>query len=64
VSLLPRWLVALILAAFAGRAWAPDILGAFYDARRDQIVVEIAYLGVRPDHDLTVNWGKCKSGGV
>ena len=49
---------------FAVDAAAADILSAAYDARTDQIVVEIAYRGTRPDHDFRVLWGACHEGGV
>jgi hypothetical protein len=54
----------LLLWLFAAPALAADILSAVYDARTDRIIVELAYRGTRPDHDLTVQWGSCKDSGV
>jgi hypothetical protein len=54
--------MAMLLAPSA--AWAPDILGAFYDRRTDEVVVEIAYRGMTPDHEFVVQWDPCREGGV
>lgn len=51
-------------AAFlaATPAAAADIVGASYDAARDEIVVDIVYRGTRPAHEFTVEWGRCYRG--
>lgn len=51
-------------AAFlaATPAAAADIVGANYDAARDEIVVDIVYRGTRPGHEFTVEWGRCYRG--
>ena len=39
---------------------ADNFANAYYDARRDQIVVTIVYRGTNPDHAFSLNWGQCK----
>jgi hypothetical protein len=51
-----------LLAALPAHAAA--IRSAHYDARRDEIVVEIAYRGESPHHDFDVKWGPCAKAGV
>ena len=53
-----------VLSGLAAPASAADILGAYYDARTDEIVVDIAFRGTTPDHDFRVEWGPCAQGGV
>lgn len=57
-----RWAACTLLVFCAGPASAADILSAFYDARTDEIVVDIAYRGTRADHDFTVRWGRWMEG--
>jgi hypothetical protein len=58
------WFACTLIAAFVTPASAADILSALYDARTDEIVVDIAYRGTRADHDFTVQWDSCRDGGV
>lgn len=46
----------------AGPALGADILGAAYDAGRDEIVATIAYRGTHADHDFALRWGSCREG--
>jgi hypothetical protein len=56
-------LMALLLFATLPAA-AADIVGARYDDKADEIVVDIAYRGTRPGHRFAVEWGACTDGGV
>lgn len=56
------FIAALVLAGFP--ALAADIVGATYDAASDEIVVDIVYLGTKPGHEFTVEWGSCSDTGV
>ena len=51
----------LVLVAACGSTHAANIIEASYDAA-DQIVAEIAYRGTNPDHDFTIQWGRCRAG--
>ena len=51
-----------VLALAAAPALAEAILGAAYDAARDQIVVDIAYRGTLPGHEFALQWGPCQAG--
>jgi hypothetical protein len=55
-------LIAVLLVAGLP-AKAADIVGASYDAARDEIVVDIVYRGTRPGHEFTVQWGPCEEAG-
>lgn len=47
------------LCAVASNAHA-DILGnAYYDPRRDELVVTMFYRGTNSDHDFSLKWGTC-----
>lgn len=50
---------ALALLLFAGSAHAEIITHARYDARRDAIVVQIAYSGTTARHRFSVQWSEC-----
>src|SRR5579863_8323764 len=39
---------------------ADNFANAYYDARRDQIVVTMTYRGTNPDHTFSLKWGQCK----
>ncbi|MGC1522517.1 MAG: hypothetical protein WA803_13325 [Steroidobacteraceae bacterium] len=39
---------------------ADNFANAYYDARRDQIVVTMTYRGTNPDHAFSLKWGQCK----
>ncbi len=44
----------------ATAAHADNFAGAYYDARRDQIVVTMVYSGTNPNHVFSLKWGRCK----
>lgn len=52
-------LAALVPVAAA----AAEIVQARFDARANELVVEIAYRGTQPDHDFALQWGDCEPGG-
>ena len=53
-------LVGLVLAsAMPGLLAAADILRAWHDPARDEIVADIAYRGATDDHDFRLIWGQC-----
>jgi hypothetical protein len=39
---------------------ADNFANAYYDARRDQVVVTMSYRGTNPDHTFSLKWGQCK----
>lgn len=54
----------LVLALAALPVQAADIVGAGYDAKADEIVVDIVYRGTQPGHRFAVEWGPCTETGV
>jgi hypothetical protein len=40
-------------------ARAADITGATYDFPQDQLVLDVVYMGITPDHLLSLVWGPC-----
>jgi len=50
----------LALLPLATAVRADNFAGAYYDARRDQIVVTMTYRGSNPDHTFSLKWGQCK----
>ena len=38
---------------------ADNFANAYYDARKDQIVVTMSYRGTNPDHTFSLKWGQC-----
>ena len=57
------WFACLFWPA-AGMVWnaalADNFAKAYYDARKDQLVVTIFYRGTNPDHTFSPKWGPCK----
>jgi hypothetical protein len=43
-----------------GAAQADNFANVYYDARKDQLVVTMSYLGTNPDHTFSLQWGTCK----
>ncbi len=41
-------------------ARADNFANAYYDSRKDQVVVTIFYRGTNPDHTFSLKWGRCK----
>jgi hypothetical protein len=50
----------LAVALLTAVVRADNFANAYYDARRDQIVVTMAYRGTNPDHTFSLKWGQCK----
>jgi hypothetical protein len=54
----------LALGACALLAWsgaqADNFDSAYYDAKADQLVVQMIYMGTNPNHKFTLQWGKCQ----
>jgi len=55
----------LLLAAIAASvlsvpARADNFAGVHYLARKDQLVITIAYRGTNPDHTFSLKWGPCQ----
>jgi len=41
-------------------ARADNFANAYYDSRKDQVVVTMFYRGTNPDHTFSLKWGRCK----
>ena len=58
-----RMLISILAAAAsvvaAGQAWAEAFGDASYDANSDALVVTMLYSGTNPDHEFSLQWGKC-----
>ena len=52
---------ALLLVFAIAPANAGAILGAAYDASRDELIVDIAYRGTTPGHAFVLHFGACRS---
>ena len=52
-------LLAAACAAAPHAATAADILGLAYDARADELVMDIAYRRSHAQHEFDVQWGPC-----
>jgi len=50
----------LAVALLTTAVRADNFAGIYYDARKDQIVVTMAYRGSNPDHTFSLKWGQCK----
>jgi hypothetical protein len=50
-------LVSSTLIVFA---YADDFSQAYYDVRKDQLVVTMIYRGTNPDHTFSLKWGQCQ----
>jgi hypothetical protein len=53
-------LCGLAVAALTTAARADNFANAYYDARKDQVVVTMIYTGTNPDHTFSLKWGPCK----
>ena len=53
-------LCGLAAATLATAVRADNFANAYYDARKDQIVVTMIYSGTNPDHTFSLKWGQCK----
>lgn len=56
--------VALSASALACATHASDLRDARYDAATDSIIVEVAYQGTNPNHEFSVQWGRCENNAV
>jgi hypothetical protein len=50
-------LVSSMLIVFAR---ADDFSQAYYDVRKDQLVITMIYRGTNPDHTFSLKWGQCQ----
>jgi hypothetical protein len=55
-----RLLCGLAVALLTTAVRADNFANAYYDARKDQIVVTMIYRGTNPDHTFSLKWGRCK----
>ena len=53
-------LCGLAVAMRTTAVHADTFANAYYDARKDQIVVTMIYRGTNPDHTFSLKWGRCK----
>ena len=56
----PTFLFGLAVGMLWDAARADNFANAYYDARKDQLVVTIFYRGTNPDHTFSLKWGQCK----
>jgi hypothetical protein len=50
----------MAMALLAAAVLADNFANAYYDDRRDQVVVTMIYRGTNPDHVFSLKWGQCK----
>ena len=60
-----RYAVSILLAGAAtGMLSTPvradNFANAYYSARKDQLVVTMAYRGTNPNHTFSLKWGPCQ----
>lgn len=55
-------LVQAVLAAglLSAAAQADNFANVYYSARKDQLIVTMAYRGTNPDHTFSLKWGQCQ----
>jgi hypothetical protein len=62
----PSGILTLILGLTAGsltqEVRADNFANAYYEPRKDQLVVTMFYRGTNPDHTFSLQWGPCKDG--
>ena len=61
----PRRALCILLAGTASGmlstgVQADNFAKVYYSARKDQLVVTIAYRGTNPDHAFSLKWGQCQ----
>ncbi len=59
-------LSGLVAGMLSATAPADNFANVYYSARKDQLVVTMAYRGTNPDHTFSLKWGQCQEldGGV
>ena len=57
---LGRFVASLFALLYLAPALATTVTGLSYDARKDQLVMTLAYRGTNPDHQFSVQWDACK----
>ena len=57
------WALLAPLLGVPSPAMAQTILDAYYSARQDALVVEIAYQGTNPNHEFSIVWDGCQQAG-
>jgi len=50
-----------VLAATA--SYAAALSAVAYDPKTDELIVTMSYQGTNPDHQFSVQWGDCQTGG-
>jgi hypothetical protein len=53
-------LFGLVASMLIGFAYADDFSQAYYDARKDQLVITMIYRGTNADHTFSLKWGQCQ----
>lgn len=53
-------LAAIAASTLSAPARADNFAEVHYSARKDQLVVTIAYRGTNPDHTFSLKWGPCQ----
>ena len=53
-------LIALLVGALFNAAQADNFANIYYSARKDQLVVTMAYRGTNPNHTFSLKWGECQ----
>jgi hypothetical protein len=53
-------LFGLVSSMLSVIAYADDFARAYYDGRKDQLVITMNYRGTNPDHTFSLKWGQCQ----
>ena len=56
-------LAAIVASTLPARTRADNFAEVHYSARKDQLVVTVAYRGTHPDHVFSLKWGACREVG-
>jgi len=55
------FIVAILSMLAAPGLQAATFSSAYYDSKANELVVTMTYRGTNPDHEFSVQWGKCQT---
>jgi hypothetical protein len=55
------WVAASSFLLASSALQADSFSSAYYDSKRDELVVTMIYRGTNPDHEFSIQWGDCQT---